>query len=60
MPINDVGDAMREMKAGSKHIKTRKQAIAVGLKAEGKSKPKGKKRPPFGKAKHQLAAVEAA
>jgi len=38
MPINDVGDAIREQKAGSKHIKTRAQAIAVGLKAEGKSK----------------------
>lgn len=34
MPIRDVGDAMREMRAGSKHIKTRKQAIAVGLKAK--------------------------
>jgi len=34
MPINDVGDAMREMKAGSKHIKTRAQAIAVGLKKQ--------------------------
>jgi hypothetical protein len=27
---------MHEMKAGSKHIKTRKQAIAVGLKAKRK------------------------
>lgn len=45
MPIKDVGDAMREMEGGSKHIKTRAQAIAVGLKAEGKSKygKKGKK-----------------
>ncbi len=45
MPIHDVGDAMREMEKGSKHITTRKQAIAVGLKAEGKSKygKKGKK-----------------
>lgn len=34
MPIRDVGDAMREMKAGSRRIKTRKQAIAVGLKAK--------------------------
>ncbi len=38
MPIRNVGDAMREMKGGSKHIRTRAQAIAVGLKAEGKSK----------------------
>lgn len=38
MPIRDVGDAVREMKAGSKHIRTRAQAIAVGLKAEGKSR----------------------
>ncbi len=44
MPIRDVGDAMREMKGGSKHIKTRAQAIAVGLKAEGKSKFKRKKK----------------
>lgn len=36
MPILDVGDAVREMRAGSKHIKTRAQAIAVGLKAERK------------------------
>jgi hypothetical protein len=43
MPINDVGDAMREMKAGSKHIKSRKQAIAVGLNAK-RDKKKGKKR----------------
>lgn len=34
MPIKDVGDAMREMHAGSKHIKTRKQAVAVGLKMQ--------------------------
>ena len=38
MPIHNVGDAIHEMKAGSKHIRTRAQAIAVGLKAEGKSK----------------------
>lgn len=38
MPIRNVGDAMHEMEAGSKHIRTREQAIAVGLKAEGKSK----------------------
>jgi hypothetical protein len=37
MPIRDVGDAMREMKSGSKHIRTRAQAVAVGLKASGKS-----------------------
>lgn len=34
MPINSVSDAMHEMKAGSKHIRTRKQAVAVGLKAQ--------------------------
>lgn len=34
MPIRDVGDAIREMRAGSKHIRTRAQAIAVGLKAK--------------------------
>lgn len=45
MPIHDVEDAMKEMKKGSKHIRTKKQAIAVGLKAEGKGKKqkKGKK-----------------
>lgn len=41
MPINDVGDAMREMRGGSKHIRTRKQAVAVGLKAQRKRKPRG-------------------
>lgn len=40
MPIRDVGDAMREMKAGSKHIKTRQQAIAVGLSAQRRLKGK--------------------
>lgn len=34
MPIHDVGDAVREMRAGSKHIRNMKQAIAVGLKEE--------------------------
>lgn len=38
MPINNVGDAIKDWKSGSKHIRTRAQAIAVGLKAEGKSK----------------------
>lgn len=42
MPIRNVGDAIDEMKAGSTHIKTRAQAIAVGLKAEGKSKSQKK------------------
>lgn len=55
MPIRNVADAMNDMKSGSKHIKTREQAIAVGLKAEGKSRPKGK----F-KAKHQLMALAGA
>lgn len=50
MPIRNIGDAIREAKAGSKHIKTRKQAIAVGLKAAGKSKKKLKRR----KRKHQV------
>ena len=44
MPLRNVKDAMREMKSGSKRIKTRKQAIAVGLKAEGKSKPRRRKK----------------
>lgn len=44
MPIYNVGDAMREMKAGSKHIKSRAQAIAVGLKAEREGVIGGKKR----------------
>ena len=39
MPIANVSDAMHEMQAGSKHIKSRAQAIAVGMKAEGKSRP---------------------
>jgi hypothetical protein len=37
MPIKDVADAVREMKAGSTHIKTRPQAIAVGLQAQRKA-----------------------
>lgn len=48
MPINDVGDAMHEMKAGSKHIKTRKQAIAVGLAAKRKAGRKGKRKKAMG------------
>lgn len=45
MPLRNVGDAMREYKAGtSKHITSRAQAIAVGLKAEGKSKRGGRSR----------------
>jgi hypothetical protein len=43
VPIRNVGDAMRELKAGgSKHIQSRKQAIAVGLKAQRTGKPIGK------------------
>lgn len=38
MPIHSVEDAMREMKAGSTHIKTREQAVAVGLKQERRAK----------------------
>lgn len=41
-PIHDVGDAVREI-GKSKHIKTRAQAIAIGLKAEGRSKKKTKR-----------------
>lgn len=43
MPINNVRDAMHEMKKGSKHIKTKKQAIAVGLKAQREKGKGGKK-----------------
>ncbi len=48
MPIRNVGDAMREMKAGSSKITTRSQAIAVGLKQQrkltgGRSARKGKR-----------------
>jgi len=46
MPIRNVADAMRELKAGgSKHIKTRAQAIAVGLSEQrrhGQKIPKAK------------------
>jgi len=51
MPIKDVGDAMNEMKKGSKHIKTRKQAIAIGLQAERKAAKKGSKKSPKSKGK---------
>lgn len=44
MPIGDVGDAMREMRAGSKHIRSRKQAIAVGLAAKRRARGGAKKR----------------
>lgn len=45
MPIRSVADAMNDYKSGSKRIKTRAQAIAVGLKAEGKSRSqKGRRR----------------
>jgi hypothetical protein len=44
MPIRSVADAMNDLKAGSTHIKTRAQAIAVGLKAEGKSRSSGGRR----------------
>jgi hypothetical protein len=43
MSIRNVSDAMHEMREGSKHIKTRAQAIAVGLKQERKA---GKTVPP--------------
>lgn len=49
MPIQDVGDALREMKAGSKHIKTRKQAIAIGLKAKRESNPRFARKYPRGR-----------
>ena len=39
MPIHNVADATREFKAGtSKHLQSRKQAIAVGLSYERKGK----------------------
>ena len=56
MPIHDVGDAIREQQAGSKHIKSRKQAIAIGLQAEGKSKKPGSGR----RHRIQKAAFESA
>lgn len=55
MPIRNVGDAMNELKAGgSKHIQSRAQAIAVGLKAERSGKPIGGRIP---KAKAQASAL---
>lgn len=56
MPIRGVGDAMRELKAGSKHIKTRAQAIAVGLKEQRRRG--GKRSRP--KASEQAAALRSA
>ena len=44
MPIRDVGDAMREMREGSKKIRTRKQAIAVGLKKQREQRRRKKRR----------------
>jgi len=45
MPIANVSDAMKELKAGgSPHIQSRAQAIAVGLKAQRSGKPIGKKK----------------
>ena len=31
MPIRSVSDAMREMRAGSRSIRSRRQAVAAGL-----------------------------
>lgn len=44
MPIRNVRDAIREQKAGSKHIRTRAQALAVGLKAQRSGRTIGGKR----------------
>jgi hypothetical protein len=45
MPLNNVGDAVREFKGGSLHsgkggprVRNRKQAIAIGLSAERRRK----------------------
>lgn len=47
MPLKNVGDAMREFKAGSLHsgkggpvVKSREQAIAIGLSSERQAKRK--------------------
>lgn len=56
MPIRDVGDAMDEMRAGSKRIKTRDQAVAAGLEAErrlGGRKGGGRKMAKRGKRRHK-------
>jgi hypothetical protein len=55
MPIRNVADAMREEEAGSTHIKTRKQAIAVGLKLEGKSRTSRTSRAPKRKLSRSLS-----
>lgn len=52
MPIKNVEDAMHEFKAGSSKIKSKKQAIAIGL-----SKERGKKSPKRGKGK-TFAAIK--
>jgi len=41
MPIRNVSDAMHEMREGSAHIKSRKQAIAVGLSAQRRLQKRG-------------------
>ena len=55
MPLKTVGDAMHEFKAGSLHsgkggpvVKSRKQAIAIGLSSERRAKRKAKGRRAFG------------
>lgn len=60
MPIHNVADAMREMQAGSKHIKSRAQAIAIGMKAEGKSTSSRKKiqKKAFSAAKERVGMKE--
>jgi hypothetical protein len=53
MPLNTVGDAMHEFKAGGLHsgkggpkVTSRKQAIAIGLSSERRAKKgKGMKKP---------------
>ena len=45
VPIRNVSDAMKEYKAGtSKHIQSRSQALAVGLKAKRSGRTIGGKR----------------
>ena len=45
MPITDIASAMREMRAGSKHVKTRAQAVAAGMKAQRAGRPIGGRKP---------------
>ena len=43
MPLRDVGDAMRDMRAGSRMIRSRRQAVAAGMEAQRRTERQTKR-----------------